>query len=388
MLRLENVNFFRAFGEGVEKIPSSSSKRVKYAVSLTAFRSVAITPFSFPFNNVLRIREALKLQTLPYATAGEMKLFPFIIEKTSRASSGVAVYTPSGELENYPVPSTQMENRVWPAPLVLVSKVGGEGVTFWLDEENICSMLWRGGIPILYRWKSRADATSDTELAWYERYCKSRGEEVGEVFVMDATIPPELAKIPDIAKESLALCPWIGDVNMSQSALDSAVVLERLVQSLSKVASWILIMGLLILVGNGLRYYEARRNTNEFRRRAVELYRSAFEPTRTGAIPDPLGLARSAVHELRAGPTDGRSISDMFYDLGAIFEQNPGMEGITLDVTRYNPEGVNYTGSAPNMEMAQEFRRAWAEKAYSAQLGSLSSIPGGSGYRFELYVRW
>ena len=123
MLRVENASFFRAFGEGVEKIPSPFSKRVKYTVSLAAFRSVAITPFSFPFNNVLRVREALKLQTLPYSAAGEMELFPSILEKTSRASRGVTLYIPSGELKNFPAPPSRIENRVWPAPLPLVSKV-------------------------------------------------------------------------------------------------------------------------------------------------------------------------------------------------------------------------------------------------------------------------
>ncbi|MCL2009300.1 MAG: hypothetical protein FWG71_01980 [Synergistaceae bacterium] len=387
MLRLENTGFFRALGEGVEKIPSHYSRRVKCSLSLVAFKSIAITPFSFPFNNVLRVREALKLQSLPYAAAGEMEFFPFLLEKTSRSGSGVVFYLPSGELENYPVPQPQTENRVWPAPLPLVSQIGGEGVTFWMDEENICSMLWRGGAPVLYRWKPRAGATSDTELAWYELYCKSKGGETGEVFVMDATVQSELARLPDIVKESLALCPWIGDVNMSRGALDSAVVLERIVQSLSKAVSWILIMGLFVLAGNGLRYYEARRNVNALRGRTVELYRSVFEPSRTGPVSDPLGLARSTVHQLKGGSSDGHSMSEMFSNLGDIFEQNPDMN-VTLDVTRYNPDGVDYTGSAPDMETAQEFRRAWSERAGSAQLGNLNTVPGGSGYRFDLYVRW
>ena len=391
MLRVENVSFLRFLGGpggNVEKIASTSSRRVRHAVLLAAFKSVAIMPFSFPFNNVLRVREALKLQTLPYATAGEMELFPSVLEKTSRSCGGVALFIPTGELENFPVPPSRLESRIWPAPLPLVSKVGGEGVTFWLDEEIICSMLWRGSEPVFYRWKSRAGAaTVETERAWYELYCKSKGEEIGEVFVMDATVPSELAKVPDIAKESVALCPWIGDVNMSRSALDSAVVLERMVRSLSKVASWIFIMGLLVLAGNGLRYYEARRNVDALRKRSVELYRSVFEPSRTGSIPDPLGSARYIVQQLRGGSSDGHSINEMFSDLGVIFEQNPSMD-VTLDVARYNSSGVDYTGSAPDMKTAQEFRSAWADRAGSAQLGNLNTIPGGSGYRFDLYVKW
>ena len=419
MLRIENVNFFRVLSprdphshkEGLdtegtsaeqgqagnaeagrqegrlEKIPSPHSKRVRHTVSLAAFKSVAITPFSFPFNNALRVREALKLQTLPYAAAGEMQLFPSILKKTPRTCSGVALYIPSGELENCPMPPSQVENKIWPAPLPLASKVGGEGVTFWLDEENVCSMLWRDGIPAFYRWRSRAAATLETERAWYESYCKSKGEEVGEVFVLDAAIPSELADLPNIAKESMTLYPWIGGVNMSRSALDSAVVLERTVHVLSKVAIWFLVMGLFVLTGNGLRYSEARRNINELRGRSVELYRSVFEPARTGPVTDPLSLARFSVQQLRGGSSDTRSISEMFLDLGDIFEQNPDMN-ITLDVVRYNTDGADFTGIAPNVEAVQEFRRALAERAGSTRIGNLNTVPGGAGYRFDLSVRW
>jgi len=391
MLRIENVSFYRVFGASDDKklgkISSASSKRVKYNISLAAFKSVAIMPFAFPFNNISRAREALKLQTLPYATAGKMELFPVVIKKTPRSCSGVALHLPASELENFPTPSPQAENVVWPAPLPLAAKVGGEGITFWVDEDNICSMLWRDGVPAFYRWKSRADTTIEAEYAWYERYCKSKGEEFGDVFTLDATNPSQMAEFQDIAKESMALFPWIGGVNMSRRALDSAVVLERTVNSLSKVACWFLIIGLLFLTGNALRLYEARRNTNQLRTRTVELYRSVFEPNRVGSIPDPIGLARFHVHNARGDFSEGRSITEMFYDLGEIFEQNPDM-GITVDVARYDSNGVIYTGTAPDMETVHRFRGAWAERVYSANIGNLSIVPGGSGYRFDLSVRW
>jgi hypothetical protein len=381
----ENADFFRITAEGTRRIPSPSApKRVKHTVTLAPLKSVAIFPFAFPFNNVLRIREALKLQVLPYASGGEMELFPSLLDKTSRSSSGVAWFVPSAELERVEAP-TQVENRVWPAPLSLVSQVEGEGATFWLDEENICSILWRGGVPVLYRWKSRERASGESERAWYEAYCKSREEELRETFFLDAT-QPEVSRLPEIVKKSLDLYPWIGEVNLSRSALDSALVLERTVNALSRVASWLLIMGLFVLGGNVLRYYEPRQNLNELRDRSSELYRSTFDPSRTGRISDPLGLALSRMAELKGGSSEGRLINETLTDLGAIFEQYPSID-VTLDFARYNLEGVDYTGSAPDMETAQEFRRAWAERASTAQLGNLQNAPG-VGYRFDLNVRW
>jgi hypothetical protein len=79
-------------------------------------------------------------------------------------------------------------------------------------------------------------------------------------------------------------------------------------------------------------------------------------------------------------------INEALADLGTIFEQYPSID-VTLDFARYNPDGVDYTGSAPDVEAAQEFRRAWAERAGSALLGNVQNAPG-VGYRFDLSVRW
>jgi hypothetical protein len=390
--RYENVVFFRVTENGAEKIPSPSApKRVKHVVLMTPLKSAAVSPFSFPFSNVLRIREALKLQTLPYAAAGGMDLFPSIANKTPRSSSGVAWFVPSGELEAVTSLSGSLETgraelSVWPAPLPLVSKVRGEGAVFWLDESSVSSMLWRDGLPVLYRWKARARTTLDAELEWFRSYCKSREEELGEFFVLNAEEPSELAALPEIIKESLALCPWLGEVNLSQRALDSAVVVERAVQSLSRAAFWILLMGVLVLGGNGLRYYEARRSIDGIRDQSSEIYRSVFDPARTGRIPDPLGLARSKIEELKGGASEGHPLSEVFAELGSIFEQNPSMD-VTLDAIRYNVDGVAYSGSAQDREMIQEFWSAWVERGDNVPYPSVNPAPG-VGYRFDMNVRW
>ncbi|MDR3265023.1 MAG: hypothetical protein LBT15_03330, partial [Synergistaceae bacterium] len=259
--------------------------------------------------------------------------------------------------------------------------------TIWLDESGICSMLWRGGVPVFYRWKSAERATPEAERAWIEAFCKSRSEEVGEFFAMDATRPSELALLPEIIKESLALYPWLEEVNLSRGALDSALVLERVVRMGTRVAAWLLAFGLLAATGNGLRWYEARQNIDALRGRSVALYREAFDPSATGPISDPLGRARGKMAELTGGsPAEGRLIGDVFSDLGAIFEKNPSMD-VTLDSVRYNPDGVEYTGSAPDTGTIQSFRQACAETASSAQIMNMQNAPG-IGYRFDLNVRW
>lgn len=353
---------------------------------MAPLKSVAISTFSFPFNNSLRVREALKLQTLPYAAAGGMELFPSVLEKTARNSRGVVWYVPATELESVTPPLANVENRVWPAPMALVSKIRGEGVTLWTDEQNICSMLWRNGEPVLYRWKTRAKTSEEAERAWYEAYCKSKEEEVGEFFALNATLPSEAVQLPEIIKESLTQYPWLAEVNLSRSALDTALILERIVHSGTRVAGWLLILGLLVAFGNGLRYYEGQRNIDLLRDRSSNLYREVFDTARTGRISNPLGLARNRLEERRGKGSEGKLINEVFSDLGTIFEQNPSMD-VTLDSVRYNLDGVDYTGSAPDVATIQSFQKAWGGKAASAQLGNLASSPG-VGFRFDLSVRW
>lgn len=383
----DNADFFRVTEGGTTRIPSTVvPRRVRHTISMAPLKSVAISTFSFPFNNSLRVREALKLQTLPYAAAGGMELFPSVLEKTARNSRGVVWYVPATELESVTPPLANVENRVWPAPMALVSKIRGEGVTLWTDEQNICSMLWRNGEPVLYRWKTRAKTSEEAERAWYEAYCKSKEEEVGEFFALNATLPSEAVQLPEIIKESLTQYPWLAEVNLSRSALDTALILERIVHSGTRVAGWLLILGLLVAFGNGLRYYEGQRNIDLLRDRSSNLYREVFDTARTGRISNPLGLARNRLEERRGKGSEGKLINEVFSDLGTIFEQNPSMD-VTLDSVRYNLDGVDYTGSAPDVATIQSFQKAWGGKAASAQLGNLASSPG-VGFRFDLSVRW
>lgn len=386
MLLYENTDFFRVSDEGTVRISlSAPSKRVKTTISLAPLKTVALSSFSFPFSNGLRVREALKIQALPYASAGEFELFPALIEKGARNCSGVAWFVPVGELEAVKAPLPHVENRVWPAPLPLGVRVGGEGLTIWLDEGQICSMLWREGVPVLYRWKARPKATVESEQAWFEAYARAEGKAIGEVFILDAAASEGRELLPGIIQEALSRFPWIGDLNLSRSALDSALGLERAVRLGTKVASWLLVLGIFVLSGTGFRYFSARQELQAVRARSETLYRETFDPSRTGRIADPLGLARSKMAELSGGSSEGRPIYEVFAQLGTILDTS-SMD-VTLDSLSYNLDGVDFTGSAPDTQTIQDFQRTWAENAKSAQVMGINNLPG-VGFRFDLNIKW
>ena len=285
------------------------------------------------------------------------------------------------------VPASDSGRRlIWPAPLPLVSGVEGTGVTLWMDEENICSILWQEDRPILSRWRPRARTTAESELAWFDRYCAERQIERGASFVLDAADPKALLSLDGVARASLARCPWLGTVNLSRTALEGAMGLERGVRLMTRAACWILVMGLLVLGGQCLRWERTQRRIETVRGRSEALYREAFDPAHTGRISNPVTLARDRIAEIQRGSSDGRELEDVLTDLGAVFEENPSMD-ITVDVLRYNAEGLECTGSAPDMSTVLTFRRAWEERASLSQLDNTQSV-SGVGYRFDLRVRW
>ena len=64
---LENIDLHRVAGGALRRVSAAPpSRRVRRAAVLVPMRSLSVSPFSFPFGSVMRVREALRLQTLPF----------------------------------------------------------------------------------------------------------------------------------------------------------------------------------------------------------------------------------------------------------------------------------------------------------------------------------
>ena len=357
----------------------TGQKRKNY-VTLVPMRSLSLEPFAFPFSNTTKIREALRLQVLPFSAAGELELFPVVLNRTGRGANGLVWYASPDELN---IPAYEAGNgKVWPAPLPFVSQLGtwgGNGVTMWRDEENICSLLWQENKPVLYRWRKLIDAGSeDKELAWYDSYCTARELNRGGNFVVNATGGNDdeaSAEFAAIVAESVKVCPWISDVNLS-----------RIVRLLTRAACWLLVLGGVALGTGVLRWRQVQGQIQEVRTRSENYYRQVFDPQRTGRISNPVVLARDKIAEVSGTGGPSHPLEDVLADLGEIFgaEQN---KAVNLDVIRYNSEGIDCTGTAPDMTTVLNFRKAWEDMGNMAQVDNTQFV-SGIGYRFDLRVRW
>ncbi len=383
--------------DGIERdirIVSAGSGTKRKHITLVPMRSLSLEDFTFPFSNSTKIREALRLQVLPFSAAGNVELFPVTLSKTGRISSGIVWYVSPDELDIPSLPYDSGPGKIWPAPLPFVSQLeshNGTGVTMWLDEGNVCSLLWQEYKPVLYRWRRRTNEDAEEkELAWYNNYCKIRELERGGNFVVNAAgdedNPEEDERFCGIVSKSVNICPWISGVNLSRSALEGAMGLERNVRLLTRAACWLLALGVIALGAGLLRWQQVQDQVQAVRDRAERYYKQVFDPQRTGRVSNPVVLARDRIAELSGTGTEGHPLEEVLADLGDVFTDN-GKPNITIDTIRYNADGIDCTGVAPDMSTILAFRRAWEDKANLAQVDNTQFV-SGIGYRFDLRVRW
>ena len=194
----------------------------------------------------------------------------------------------------------------------------------------------------------------------------------------------ELEEFADIVAESVKICPWINNVNLSRSAIEGARDLERSVRLLTRVAVWLLVLGGITLGAGVLRWQQTEHNIQEIRTRSANYYRQVFDPQRTGNISNPVTLARDRIAEMSGTGNVSHPLEEVLADLGEISAQN---KGITLDTIRWNAEGIDCTGTAPDMSTVLNFRKAWEDMNNMAQVDN-TQLVSGIGYRFDLRVRW
>ena len=368
------------------RVISASVNARKNFVTLVPMKSLSQEKFSFPFSNSSKIREALRLQILPFSAAGELEIFPVVISHAGRGVNGIVWYVSPEELNI-------QEGKTWPAPLPFISRLreyDGNGVTMWIDEENISSILWQNNKPVLSRWRKFTDENSHKkELGWYDNYCKAEELERGGNFILNAggdydAEPDE--EFVEMINESVKICPWIYDVNLSRTAIEGAKDLERTVRLLTRAAIWLLVFGVITLGTSLLNWIQLNNQTQAIKTRSENFYKSTFDPQHNGRISNPVTLARNKISEISGSGNDGHPLEEVLADMGEIFTNNSSLN-VTLDTIRYNGEGIDCTGSAPDMTTILNFRKAWDEYASVSQVDNTQFV-SGIGYRFDLRIRW
>lgn len=362
-------------------------------------KTLSLEEFKFPFSSSTKIRDALKLQVLPYSSAGNVELFPITTAKFGKESIGFVFYVSPEELSITAQNLAQKNTlgKILPAPLPFISKLAdynGSGVTMWIDENNISSLLWQNNIPILSRWKKNSsDEAFEREISWFDSYCKQKNLDRGGNFIINVAgdneiTEPDKSEFLNIISESFKTCTWLSNVNLSQIALEGARGLERTVKFLTKVALILAIAGGISLAGSLLNYQHLNHEVQKVRSNSENLYREVFDKDHRGKIANPVSLARDKIASIKGNSNASvHGLDEVLENLGSIFADDESLKTITIDIIRYNSEGLDCTGSAPDMTTILNFRKAWENIASLVQLDNTQSV-SGIGYRFDLRIRW
>lgn len=388
MANYETAKFFRIAGNResgreVRLIEQTEKHAVRQSVYLVPFKMLSVSNFKFPFSSVARIREALRIQTVSYSSTDTIQIFPITTVKTSKEASGFTCFLPDAEIAAVEslVGGSRAQPILIPAPFVLASAVSGNGGTIWGDEENICSVIWTNGTPELYRWKARKSQGLEGEAEWLRKYCEAKERSECEIYTFDTASDYE--KLPEIIKKSFTDVAWLKDVNLSRSAINSAMIIEKFAKGIARAAMWLMIVGAIFTGGSWLKYESSMRSVTEFREKSERLYRDVFGSE--GRIVDPVSQARARINTLRGSNSGGKTIAAVLSDL-SVPMKNASMD-ITLDSLRFNTDGADLTGSALDMATIQSFRSSLIDLGGLVQLGDVQQVPGG-GFRFNFTLRW
>jgi hypothetical protein len=342
---------------------------------------LSVSGFKFPFSNPARIREAIKLQTVLYSGGNSIQIFPILVNKGSKETSGFSFFLPDNELTELEKIIGDASSPLFAAPLALASSVDGDGITVWTDEKNICSVVWRSGVPELYRWRIHKESALAAEVAWLKKYCESKEIEKNDVFIFDAENDSE--NLVSIIKQSFASFPWLKEINLSRGAINSVMILERFVRFTSKAAIWLTVFGTIFVIGAWMNHSMISKALADTRSSSEKLYREVFD--REGRIVDAVSQARGRINALKGSGSSGKTLSDALSELGIPWKTNSVK--ITLDTMSYTSEGANFSGSAADMGAIQSFRTSFSDMGILVIMGDLQQIPGG-GFRFNIGIKW
>ena len=367
----------------LERIPLKRGE----SLCLMPFKSLSIQPFSYPFTNLSQIREALAIKVRPYRIEGKgVEIFPAVFDKDGRSSRGVAWFISSEELEKTEANLTDISGNIlnWPLPMAFASKVNGTGSVIWTDGESICSMLFRGYYPVLYRWNVYSENCTEREKQWLYSYSRSSGDEIEEAVVIDSRKTEEYENLVSTSLlETLKAFPRYSQINVSKKVMDSFLMTERMTGLLSRILSVILVSGILFASGSFIRYSSSERHLETLQTRSIEVFRDVFHAR--DRIIDPLSQAKSIIAEI-AGTEKGLSLEELMARIGMAWSEVE-QSGIVLNSIRYSGDYMDMSGTASEMVSVQVLQKSLDTKEIKSSIGDMQQIPGG-GIRFNMTIRW
>jgi hypothetical protein len=339
-------------------------------------KEMSFHPFSFPFSDPARIRQALSLQLASLMGEGgkPFHLCPVVFRQEKDRTRGVALVFPQDLKEGI---ETAGKARLFPAPLAFGAALQGSGLGVWADEEHVAAVLWREKVPVLYRCVSRAEAEPEELIEWLR---SSSGGSDFPVFLLDSrTLPDAAERLEAEARRTWEAFPSLASLDLSPRRMESALRVEHLSASLKPALFAGLVLGILFLAASALSALSAQNRLEAYETASIRLYREVFDPT--GPVRDPLSQAKARLAAV-SGTDEADALARAFAMLGRASRKSG--EGIVLDTLRTSERQTEMIGKGSSVAAVRAFQQALEAKETS--LEDLQQLPGGQ-FRFKITVR-
>lgn len=351
-------------------------------ILLYPFKNLSVQPFSFPFNGMPRVRDALKIRFRPLLgeKAEEVSLVPLLTKSEKKLSSGATFLLHGEDSEKI---ETLMDGggealAVWPVPLAFAAEVGGSGLIVWSDEEQIISLWLEDWVPMLYRWSDRRENTVEGERKLVEAYAAGQNATIERVFTGD----PSSVNIQACGESTLSAYSPYEHLDLSNKGANLLEQRERFVGQLAKAARFALAGGLVFALASGALFLQQTATSDSSSSLPGSVYTSAFGE-RSG---QPLVSIRQKLAQLQ-GTGQDTSLQGFLKTLAPIWEELTPSGNIVVETMKYSleQEKADLLGTAKNSNAIQDLRTLLEKQGFSLKTDNIQQIPGG-GVRFNVSI--
>jgi hypothetical protein len=355
-------------------------------VLLRSFGNISAYEFSFPFQGMTKIREALKIKfkSLLGDGAAHVSLIPFLSKIEKKSVSGCVFVIrndeKTGETGMRSNAAVTANCAVWPTPLVFASETAPDGLLVCSGEHDVTSVWFKDWTPVFYRVLPKNATTPEEEKKSVLEYIERSGGHVDKTLLVDLADYSD-EDLRSLGSLTISACPAYERLDLSETGASRQETREKIISRVSVTGRTALFAGLVCLVLMMGVYFKQSRAAVNTLNHTGDIYEMSFgERSAQPAVSARMKLAG-------AGKSNqGYSLLSFIYDISDAWKKLGKEPGITIETLKYGPEASDILGTAKKDESIGRFRSYIEEAGAFPRTENIQTVLGG-GLRFNMSIR-
>jgi hypothetical protein len=361
-------------GSGAAKNPSFGK-----SVLLRSFRNISAHEFSFPFQGMTKIREALKIKfkSLLGDGASRVSLIPFLSKTEKKSVSGCVFVIRNDEKTGE---AAAVNCAVWPKPMVFACEAAPDGLLVCSDGHDITSVWFKNWTPVFYRVLPADTTTPEEEKRSVLEYIERSGEHAGRVLLVDMKDYSD-DDLRSLGSRTMSACPMYERLDLSETGASRRETREKMISRLFIGGRAALVSGLVCLVFMAGVYFKQSRIAGDTLNQAGDIYEMSFGERSMQPVISARGKFAGAGKK-----SPGYSLLSFVNDISNAWKKLGDEPGIVIETLKYGPEASDILGTAKNNESIQRFRSFIEETGSFPRTDNIQTVLGGD-LRFSMNIR-